>query len=101
MTDQKRRRSLYCKSQLAEAVRAVNQHELTSVESTIRFHKCNPLLRIGAGRSSYLTPSVPRGLLSRAHQSRAVDWRKTEKADTQDDSWTIHQTDDQRFSFFE
>ncbi|CAM4850469.1 unnamed protein product [Rotaria magnacalcarata] len=60
----KRRRGLYSKQQLIDAVRAVKEGEMTSVKAadeykvpagTIRFHVNNDSLRIGGGRSFYLS----------------------------------------------
>ena len=63
-TIKRRRRGLYSKEQLIEAVRAIQGKKMTSVkaaqvyqvpESTIRCHTSNSSLRFGAGRSFYLS----------------------------------------------
>ena len=64
MSSTKRRRSGYSKEQLIDVVKAVKEGKMTSVEaaevyhipeSTIRSQTSNPSLRIGAGRSYYLS----------------------------------------------
>ena len=59
----KQRCGVYPKEQLVEAVRAVQEGKMTSVQAaeaynvpqgTIRSHTNDQYLRIGAGRSSYL-----------------------------------------------
>ena len=63
-SSRKRRRSGYSTEQLIDAVKAVKEGKMTSIkaaevyhipESTIRSHTSNPSLRIGAGRSYYLS----------------------------------------------
>ena len=60
----KKQRGLYSKEKLVEAVRAVMNGEMTSIEasiehhipsSTIRMHVNNPSLNIGSGRPFYLS----------------------------------------------
>ena len=64
MSSIKRRRGVYDKQKLIDAINAVKEERMTSVtaaheynvsQSTTRSHTTNSNLRIGAGRSRYLT----------------------------------------------
>lgn len=86
MSPIKRRRALYSKEQLVEAIRAVKDGKMTSVKaaehykvlsSTIRCHVNEYSSRIGGGTSSYLNPKQEEYLVEAMKSLESIGVRLT------------------------